>query len=1148
MATGNRSVSARNARIRKRRTAAATSSRGGGDAAVAPSRQLAECRRELNEALARESAAAEILRVISGSPTDVQPVFDAIAGTAARLCGADDVIIRRVKGAATRVVAHYGPVAIPADRINPPLNRGTTTGTAILERRTIHHDDVVAVHDRGEFPEGPRDAPYRTLLAVPLVRDDVGIGAIVMRRTEMHPFSRNQIQLVETFAAQAVIAIENVRLFKELQQRNAEATEALEQQTVTADILKVISGSPTDTQPVFDAIAQSGVRLFGGLNVAIRLVAGDFLETVASTQAVDHFHTPLTDASFPAVRAMLRRETVNIADMLAESWINEEARRRAQRRGNRAIAYAPMLRGNDAIGIITVTRVTPGLFTDKEVKLLETFADQAVIAIENVRLFNETKEALEQQTATADILRVISSSPTDLQPVFDAILEKAIRLCDAHMGHLGLYDGEEYQNVTQRGSAEYVKFLSERGPFRPRPDRFLARMIAERQPVEIPDARDSPEYRAGGPRVVALVELGGARTYMLVPMLKEGRVVGAIQIYRPVVQPFTQKQIDLVSTFASQAVIAIENVRLFRETNEALEQQTATAEILKVISSSPTDIQPVFEAVVESAARLCGADDVVIRLVHGNDHRVVAHHGPIPIMPPAGLTREHPTGRAILDARTVHIPDVAEARVREEYPEGAFAAGVRSFLAVPLIREGTAIGAIVVRRCEVRPFTDKQIELLEIFAAQAVIAIENVRLFKELQARNAEITEALQQQTATSEILQVISGSPTNVTPVLEAVAHRAALLCDTNDARVYVVDDDVLRYVGGFGDLEGAFMTLPLTRNLVVGRTVVDRSVVHIEDLAAVLDEFPDARGPQQSSGTRTVLAVPLMREGEAFGALLMRRTDVRPFTEKHIALVKTFAYQAAIGIENVRLFNEIQDKSRQLEIANKHKSEFLANMSHELRTPLNSVIGFSDLLLERLYGELNEKQENYIRNIQLSGKHLLSLINDILDLSKIEAGRMELDVGTVHIPSALQNAMMLMRERAQRQGIALSCKVDPGVDEVPADERKFKQIMLNLLSNAVKYTPQGGRVHVDARLANGHLEVAVSDTGVGIAPENQQAVFEEFRQVGRSGSGAQEGTGLGLALARRFAELHGGTIRLESEPGKGSTFTVTLPLSRQA
>ena len=286
------------------------------------------------------------------------------------------------------------------------------------------------------------------------------------------------------------------------------------------------------------------------------------------------------------------------------------------------------------------------------------------------------------------------------------------------------------------------------------------------------------------------------------------------------------------------------------------------------------------------------------------------------------------------------------------------------------------------------------------------------------------------------------------------------------------------------------------------------------------------------------------MLREERILGALTVWRREAGSFSEEVVNLLQTFATQSVLAIQNARLFREIEDKSRQIEAANRHKSEFLANMSHELRTPLNAVIGFSDLLLERLFGEMNEKQENYIRNIQTSGKHLLSLINDILDLSKVEAGRMELDLANVHIPSALQNAMMLIRERAQRQNVELSCNVDPQINEIPADERKLKQIMLNLLTNAVKFTPEGGRVDVDVRLGNGNLEVSVKDTGVGIAEQNQQAVFEEFRQVGRQYSGKQEGTGLGLALTRRFVELHGGTIKLQSELGKGSTFTFTIPV----
>jgi signal transduction histidine kinase len=288
------------------------------------------------------------------------------------------------------------------------------------------------------------------------------------------------------------------------------------------------------------------------------------------------------------------------------------------------------------------------------------------------------------------------------------------------------------------------------------------------------------------------------------------------------------------------------------------------------------------------------------------------------------------------------------------------------------------------------------------------------------------------------------------------------------------------------------------------------------------------------------------MISEGHGIGALWVARSFTGPFNDKQRALLRTFAEQAVIAIQNARLFREIQDKSRQLEIANKHKSDFLANMSHELRTPLNAIIGFSEVLLERLFGDVNEKQADYLKDIHSSGRHLLNLINDILDLSKVEAGRMELEPSTLDLPSAVANAMTLIRERAQRHGIALAMDVDPRLGEIVADERKLKQILLNLLSNAVKFTPDGGRIDVRARRTDGKVAIAVQDTGIGIAPADQEAVFEEFRQVGRHYTSKQEGTGLGLALTRRFVELHGGTIRVESEPGKGSTFTFTLPLAR--
>jgi signal transduction histidine kinase len=565
-----------------------------------------------------------------------------------------------------------------------------------------------------------------------------------------------------------------------------------------------------------------------------------------------------------------------------------------------------------------------------------------------------------------------------------------------------------------------------------------------------------------------------------------------------------------------------------------------------------TDMASILEAIADRAARLCESPDARIFVVDGDKLKYVAGFGkvPFPVDPIRPLTRGLTTGRAVIDRAVVHVEDIAAAE--REFPEAQDYQrryGHRTTLAVPLVRGDKTLGAILLRRSEVRPFDHKHIELAEAFADQAAVAIENLRLSTELKARNAELTEALERQIATAEILRVMSGSTSDVAPVFETILENAARLCDGPMGSAFRFDGKLVHLVATKNWPEEALAKIrskypqPPNPHVMNGRAILTGEVSHIED---TLSDPTYDRAHAVAGGWRRMLGVPLLREGTAVGAIVVTWPTPGKTPERHVAILKTFADQAVLAIENVRLFKEIQEKGRQLETANKHKSEFLANMSHELRTPLNAIIGFSDLLLERMFGELNAKQENYVRNIHASGKHLLSLINDILDLSKIEAGRMELDLSKVHIPSALQNAMMLIRERAQRQNIALSCIVDPQVTDISADERKFKQIMLNLLSNAVKFTPEGGRVDVDARLLDDHLEVSVKDTGMGIAKQNQQAAFEEFRQVGRQYSGKQEGTGLGLALTRRFVELHGGTIRLESELGKGSTLTFTIPVRR--
>jgi len=949
-------------------------------------------------------------------------------------------------------------------------------------------------------------------------------------------FNNMTAQLRESYAG----------LERKVDERTRELTHSLEQQTAISEILRVISSSPTDVKPVLDVVAERAALLCDATYARVLLVEGEKLDPVAGyqdgTQASAELlagtvAVPLDRTSLTG-RAAVDLATIHhddVVPLLADAYPG--ARANMERFGLRAVLVVPLMREGGAYGGIILARTKPGFFRPDQVALVETFARQSAIAIDNVRLFNETKEALDQQTAISEILRVISGSPGDVRPMLDAVAERALVLCEAAQATIMLVDGGSLRCAASKGATQHMQpgetMPLTRGSVAGRA--VLDRVSFQIDNLEAASEDDFPVARDLQRRI-------GHHTAMAVPLMREGRAIGAIQLWRMEVRPFTEQKIALVKTFADQAAIAIENVRLFNETKEALEQQRASAEVLAAISSSIADTGPVFEKIVSSCEALFAGKVAVIDVLH-EDGRVYlgAYHGPnrdqVQDLYPHSASEASATGTAMARREIVQFSSLAEA---PGFGREAFERfGIQAAIGAPMIWEGRGIGAIWVGREQAGPFSAKETSLLRTFASQAVIAIQNARLVNETR-------EALERQTATAEVLQVISSSVADTEPVFDKILASGSRLFATEQMGIFLARADGMVEAAAFRGSALAAIAATFPKPLeasITGQVVREGRLIQVEDAAAMQDAPTTVRDVLPLIGNFSGAWAPMAWEGQAIGSIGVLRQPPSPLNGKEIELLKTFADQAVIAIQNARLFREIADKSRQLEVANKHKSEFLANMSHELRTPLNAIIGFSEVLLERMFGDLNEKQDDYLKDIHSSGKHLLSLINDILDLSKVEAGRMELETSRFRVPEAVGNAMTLIRERAQRHGIALGTTIGDDVEEVTADERKFKQILLNLLTNAVKFTPDGGRVDVFARSVPAGLEVAVRDTGIGISAEDQKLVFEEFRQVGRNYTNKQEGTGLGLALTRRFVELHGGTIRLESEPGKGSTFTFTIP-----
>jgi signal transduction histidine kinase/HPt (histidine-containing phosphotransfer) domain-containing protein/ActR/RegA family two-component response regulator/prephenate dehydratase len=1117
---------------------------------------------ETREALEKQTATAEVLQVINSSPGDLTPVFDVILEKAHTLCGAAHGSLTLAEGEHCRAVAMRGMPEEFARVLRQPFDPGLLGERLSSGELFVQIADITAtptdssVHRAAVGPGG-----VRTLLAVPLRKEGALLGYITANRQEVRPFTDKQIALLQNFAAQAVIAMENARLL-------TETREALEQQTATAEVLQVINSSPGDLAPIFDAMLEKAIDLCQACFGTLWTYDGEGIQAAAVRDAPRKYVEFVKQRRFPVnavVQRLLQGEpAVQIPDLTATEGYglaDPLTRELVERAGNRTLLAVALRKEGTFLGMFAVYRREVRPFSDKQIALLQNFAAQAVIAMESARLLTETREALEQQTATAEVLQVINSSPGDLAPVFDALLENATRLCEAPFGVLRTWDGDRFHLAAANGDAKFVEWAWNYGPFAPVDASSPAgRIVAGEGFVQFADA-PAEEAHSIFSDFRAFVDASGMRSGVTVALRKDDALLGNITVYRQEVRPFTDKQIALLQNFAAQAVIAMENARLLTETREALEQQTATTEALQVINSSPGNLRPVFDAMLGKAHSLCGADNGSLLTYDGARFWPVARHGLSTQFADARSEGIDPDvspsfGRIVRGARLDHIHDMVEFAaqlsddsIRRRLDALIETEGIRTQLIVALRKDDFLLGAITANRKVMRPFSDKEIALLENFAAQAVIAIENARLL-------TETREALEQQTATAEVLQVINSSPGDLKPVFDTILDKAHSLCGAEYGALLTYDGELFWLAA----MHGAPPTFPERREGIrpgFGFTDLVRGerFLHIHDMVEVATQRPDDPVPRRlvENGIRTQLAVPLCTDGRLLGIITANRREVRPFADKQIALLENFAAQAVIAMENARLIDELRERTgaaeaarAEAEAANEAKSTFLATMSHEIRTPMNGVLGMMEVLERQ---GLDEAQRPLVATMRDSAQSLTRIIDDVLDFSKIEAGRLELEETAFSLSGLVAGAVDTLGPQAAAKGLAIAAKIEPGSDDgLVGDPTRIRQILFNLLSNAVKFTERG-KIGLRAETAplggrQTRVTLAVCDTGIGLDATQKARLFEPFSQADSSTTRLYGGTGLGLSIVRRLAQLMGGDVAVDSAPGEGSTFAVTLVL----